>query len=97
MQLPDRLPNAVLIQDICHTVVTAARYVPGANCLAQSITGRAMLRRAGCVAEIRIGVLKNLSELQAHAWLESGGSVLIGGPVTRYTHLTDSSHAPEKA
>ncbi len=45
--LADRT-DAARAQDICKAVAIAARYVPGATCLVQSITGCAMLRRAGC-------------------------------------------------
>jgi hypothetical protein len=88
---PVQPSNPVLTNDICRAIVTAAHYVPGATCLVQCITGRAMLRRAGCAAEVKIGVLKDSSDLQAHAWLESEGSVLIGGPVAQYTRLAPTS------
>jgi hypothetical protein len=84
--LDDRA-NAAHAEDICKAVVIAARYVPGTTCLVQSITGRAMLRRAGCVAELKIGVSKDSSDFQAHAWLENHDSVLLGGEVAQYTRL----------
>lgn len=79
--------DAQRIQDICKAVKIAAGYVPGATCLVQCFVGSAMLARAGCAVEIRIGVLKDPSGLPAHAWLESEGSVLLGGDVARYTEL----------
>lgn len=96
IQAPRRPPGPVMTQDICRAIVTAARYVPGAMCLVQCVVGRAMLRRAGCAAEIEIGILKNSSDLQAHAWLESKGSVLIGGPVAHYTRLSGTSQIARK-
>jgi hypothetical protein len=95
MQTPASLPNAILIQDICRAIVTATRYVAGATCLVQCIVCRAMLGGVGCAAEIEIGVSKNSSDLQAHAWLESEGLVLIGGPVTQYTRLAPRSRLPK--
>jgi hypothetical protein len=87
VEVLDDRANAAHAEDICKAVVLAARYVPGTTCLVQSITGRAMLRRAGCVAELKIGVLKDSSDFQAHAWLENHRSVLLGGEVARYTRL----------
>ena len=83
--------NAARAQDICKAIVIAARYVPGSTCLVQSITGRAMLRRTGCVTELKIGVLKDSSDFHAHAWLENEDSVLLGGEITQYTQLATLS------
>ena len=88
--------SAARAQDICKAVVIAARYVPGSTCLVQSITGRAMLRRAGCVTELKIGVLKNSSDFHAHAWLENEDSVLLGGEIAQYTQLATLSPIPKK-
>jgi Transglutaminase-like superfamily len=84
--LADRT-DAARAQDICKAVTIAARYVPGATCLVQSITGCAMLRRAGCRAKLKIGVRKDSSDFHAHAWLENENSILLGGEVAQYTRL----------
>ena len=73
--------------DVCKAVAIAADYVSGATCLVRCIVARAMLARFGFVAHIRIGVLKESSNLQAHAWLEKQGSILIGGDVAQYAQL----------
>jgi len=73
--------------DVCKAVVIAADYVPGATCLVRCLVARAMLARFGFSTQIRIGVLKDSSNLQAHAWLEQRGSVLFGGDVARYSEL----------
>jgi hypothetical protein len=79
--------NPAGARDICEAIVIAARYVPGATCLVQCLTGRAMLRSVGCFAEIKIGVLKDSSDFHAHAWLENEDSVLLGGEITQYTQF----------
>jgi len=88
--------NTAQARDICEAVVIAARYVPGSTCLIQCLTGRAMLRRVGCVAQIKIGVLKDSSDFHAHAWLENEDSVLLGGEIKQYTQLGNLTHATPK-
>ena len=91
---PVRLPDPLFTKDVCRAIVTAAHYVPGTTCLVQCITGRDMLFRAGCKTDIKIGVLKDSSHFQAHAWLESEGSVLFGGEVSPYTTLELDTISP---
>jgi len=55
-----------------------------------------MLRRVGCVAQIKIGVLKDSSDFHAHAWLENEDSVLLGGEIKQYTQLGNLPHATPK-
>ena len=43
--------------------------------------GSAMLHRFGYAAEIKIGVLKKSSNLEAHAWVECDGVVVMGTAV----------------
>ena len=50
------------------------------NCLAQAVAGYAMLRRRHIRSTLCFGVMRNSKgELEAHAWLRSGGAVLTGG------------------
>jgi formate hydrogenlyase subunit 3/multisubunit Na+/H+ antiporter MnhD subunit len=65
--------------DIAWAVTVAARYIPGATCLVQGLAAESLLRRAGQPATLNIGVCRSGRDLQAHAWVESGGEVLIGG------------------
>ncbi len=77
---PDRILWAVSV---------AAGFVPGATCLVRSLVARDMLCRAGHTAELRLGVNPRVERpLQAHAWLECEGRVLLGGEdVSTYTRL----------
>ena len=48
-------------------------------CLTQAIAAQRILRQEGIGSMLRIGVAKDGQELLAHAWLERGERVLIGG------------------
>jgi len=71
-------------------VKVAACYMPGAGtCLAQALTAQSLLARRGRPATVHIGVVKGeKGELQAHAWLESQGDIVVGSSeLERYTPL----------
>ena len=48
-------------------------------CLTQALAAQRILRQEGIDSTMRIGVAKDGRELLAHAWLERGDRVLIGG------------------
>ncbi|HEX4124031.1 MAG TPA: lasso peptide biosynthesis B2 protein [Tepidisphaeraceae bacterium] len=67
------------IDEICQAITAAARFVPGASCLTQALTGQILFGQAGHAVTLQIGVLrKGGGPLQAHAWLESAGRVILG-------------------
>jgi hypothetical protein len=67
------------IDEICRAITLAARFVPGASCLTQALVGQILLGQAGYAVTLQIGVLrKGGGPLQAHAWLESAGQVILG-------------------
>ena len=80
---PDRVAWAVTV---------ASRYLPAVTCLTQALATQTLLSWYGHPTNLRIGVMKDESgQLQAHAWVESEGAIVIGGPETqlqRYTSLT---------
>lgn len=56
------------------------------------LAARALLRARGAPANLRLGVTKTAtSQLQAHAWLECQGRIVLGGfsALRRYTALAD--------
>jgi len=64
-------------------VTRAARFVPGASCLTQALSLQVLLARRGLHSRLCIGVRKGAaSAFEAHAWVERGGRVLIGGEDT---------------
>jgi hypothetical protein len=65
---------------IANMVRVAARHGPyPATCLPQSLTLWWLLRRRGIDSDLRIGVRKESSQLEAHAWVEHRGLVLGDG------------------
>lgn len=76
-------------ETISRAVRAASPYVPSATCLTQALTLRALLSRVGIPSELEIGVTRDDEEgFAAHAWLEAGGRVVIGGErLDRYTRL----------
>jgi hypothetical protein len=59
----------------------ASRYVPKATCLTQALTVQLLLKQSGRQASLYIGVNGvEGGHLNAHAWVESGGKVITGGP-----------------
>jgi hypothetical protein len=73
----------------------AARRLPGTTCLVDALAAELMLRRRGVPSTLHIGVRAPLAAtpLDAHAWLECGGTVVVGGQadVAEYRILTGSS------
>lgn len=79
------------IRKITRSVKRMSRYVPAATCLAQSLVTVKLLEDAGLPACLRIGVARSEGgKLEAHAWVESKGRVIIGDThvdLTRFTVL----------
>ena len=78
------------VERIAWAVAVASRYVPAATCLTQALAGQMLLVQYGEPALLRIGVAKDeTGVLQAHAWVESRGRVVIGDSeeLYRYTPL----------
>ncbi len=83
---------------IVWAVKAASRYVPLASCLTQALTGYLLLRQNAYDPSLRIGVARDSQqELQAHAWLECDGSVVIGesemGQFTVLSHMNQAFEA----
>lgn len=71
-------------------VAAAARFVPGATCLTQALSGQYLLARQGNASNIRIGIERGTGEqLKAHAWLVSDDHIVLGGSVDGFAHLVD--------
>jgi hypothetical protein len=78
---------------IVRAVESATRFVPGgANCLARALTTRILMARYGLGSTLRLGVAKAPSGiLEAHAWIEYQGAVLVGDRgLDRFELLPDS-------
>jgi len=87
---PGRSTSASLDPSECAAAIgRAARVFPAARCLARAVAASFLLRRAGRVATLRLGVGYDAGrQFAAHAWLECDGVVVTGGEVLdRYVPL----------
>ena len=79
------------ISKVVWAVSVASRYMPGAvKCLARALATQVLLNRYGHPADLHIGVAKGEGgHLEAHAWVESQGQVVIGAlsNLSRFTPL----------
>lgn len=74
-------------EKIVWLVAVASRCVPGAQCLARSVAAQLLLARQGQLAQLHIGVRKQVGSLDAHAWLEYDGRPLYENGV-HLSHFT---------
>jgi hypothetical protein len=76
---------------IAWAVSAASRRVPHATCLTQALAAQLLLDWDGHPSRLCLGVARgSQGEFQAHAWVESGGLVVIGGQeLERYSQLPD--------
>ena len=78
---PARAPSseAVTTERIAWAMGLARRVMPRTTCLPQALAAEALLTRSGLPAKLRIGVVKtDMGRLEAHAWVESGGRIVVG-------------------
>jgi hypothetical protein len=60
-------------------ISVAKRFIPQGNCLPQALAAESLLIRSGYPVELRIGVAKtDEGRLDAHAWVESAGRLVVG-------------------
>jgi hypothetical protein len=75
-----RSNNSFPQDKIAWAVGAVSRYVLKATCLTRALAAQVLLQQEGYQAILRIGVNKSKDDdLQAHAWVESQGKILIGG------------------
>ena len=88
-----QLPEAdwIVTRKVVWSVNAVAERMPiPAKCLARALTTQLLLAQQGYRTELRIGVAKNEQEkLEAHAWVESKGEIIIGRlvDISKYTLL----------
>jgi hypothetical protein len=64
---------------VAWAVRACARRVPGASCLTRALATRSLLAREGVASTLHYGWRKDDgNRLQAHAWIDCGGEVLMG-------------------
>ena len=85
------------VQRIAWAVRAASKGVPHATCLTQALAAQVLFVRHQYAVDLRIGVAKGeAGGLEAHAWLEHGGRVVVGNvrDLKRYTLLSHSKKEP---
>ena len=79
---------------IAQSVHRSARYSPGkVMCLAKALTTAVMMSIYGFPYKIKFGVAKGESNnIEAHAWVESEGKVVVGylPDLSRYTAMSST-------
>ena len=80
---------------MAYLVEVAARYHPlRPNCLDKSLVLYGLLKRRGIDAEFAIGTLKKNGTLEAHAWVEYEGAIILGQTSNGYVPLCSSAEIP---
>ena len=87
------------IGQIAWAVEAASRRIPGTTCLPRAIATHILLGRLGQASELRLGAaLKPQGHLEAHAWVEVSGRVVIGEAIegfNRFVPFQESSALPQ--
>jgi hypothetical protein len=80
---------------IALAVRRASRLVPKASCLTQALAARELLARRGIVGRLKIGVARKDGALEAHAWVEHDGRIVLGRVpnMERFAVLPESAMA----
>ena len=72
--------SGILPDQIAWAVTVASRYVFRATFLVQALATQVLLAGVGISSFLHIGVMKGeQSPIEAHAWVESEGRIIIGG------------------
>jgi hypothetical protein len=74
------------VEDIIWSIETAGRFVINSTCLIRALAAKKMLSNNGIESDLWIGIDKS-SSFAAHAWIEHGGRVVLGGPIDKYKQL----------
>ena len=77
------------IHQVAWAVQAASRRLPGSTCLAQGMAAQVLLGRLGQRSELRLGVTRKPDgRLEAHAWVESNGSIVLGDAIEGFHRYT---------
>ncbi len=89
---PPPLAGESIAKDVIWAIEVTSYYSPGGvKCLARALTTQVLLGRQGYSTDLRIGVAKSATgQLEAHAWVESQGKIIVGAleDLKRYAPLS---------
>ena len=72
-------PSLPPVTQLAWLVTVAGRYSPlGTSCLKEALVLSWLMSRRGAVTTLRIGVARRHGDLDAHAWLEHNGRIILG-------------------
>ena len=80
LELFTRVPRRTRssVSDVTSAISAVGRRIGGTTCLTEAAVAYTMLRRHGHDPRLRIGVRRGDSALDAHAWVECDGTVVMG-------------------
>jgi hypothetical protein len=93
---PKQKGDLDFLQRVAWAVSVASWVVPGgAHCLTRALVTEVFLVRRGQPAELCFGIARDFDhDFTAHAWVESEGVVVIGGPnIDQYVRLKSHSQS----
>lgn len=72
----------------CWAIEVLSRRLPWSSCLVQAAAAHLLLTLSGTPSRLVIGVGRQGEEFRAHAWLESGGRIVLGlRPEERFARI----------
>lgn len=74
----NRPADKALVYEVVRSVRRCSRYVPSASCLTQAVAAKTVLKRYGQPSMLKIGVAPIDSTIEAHAWVEIDGRIVLG-------------------
>lgn len=81
--------SSVSLSKLRGMIVVSAKYVPIATCLVQALAGFILFSKYGYKTSIKIGVLTENGEFEAHAWLEQDDKVVLGESEKSFKTIMD--------
>ena len=82
--------EGAIVPRVARAIPAAAGIVPWrADCLVQALAARNWLAGKGIRGTIVLGVHRDVSGIEPHAWLRVDETVVTGGRIDRYTVLLD--------
>ena len=79
LRSPASAPLRMPLERAAALVAVASSFVPGSTCLTRALALAGVLARRGVESRVVIGARRAASGLEAHAWVTSGGRVILGG------------------
>ncbi|MGB9937086.1 MAG: lasso peptide biosynthesis B2 protein [Methanobacterium sp.] len=74
-------------EKLTYAINVMSVYTPQATCLTRALAAQILLARYNYSSSIKIGVSKNESGFEAHAWLEAEDKIILGKSETEYVQI----------